>query len=130
VISEAGDARSAARCALFKDRCNTLVELADWLAMYHLPARLSDADRSAYLTDAVKPAMSALRGRLAAVSWDKTAIAQAMKDTLAEHRLKMPQLAPPVRVAVCGRSQTPSIDAVLALFDRQTVLERLAAAVD
>jgi glutamyl-tRNA synthetase len=130
VISEAGDARSAARCALFKHRCNTLVELADWLAMYHLPARPSDADRSAYLTDAVKPAMSALRGRLAAVSWDKTAIAQAMKDTLAEHRLKMPQLAPPVRVAVCGRSQTPSIDAVLALFDRQTVLERLAAAVD
>jgi glutamyl-tRNA synthetase len=41
----------------------------------------------------------------------------------------MPQLAIPVRVAVCGRVQTPAIDAVLALFDRQTVLERLAAAV-
>jgi glutamyl-tRNA synthetase len=128
VIAEADDARSAARCALFKDRCNTLVELADWLAMYHLPVKPSDADRSAYLTDAVKPAMSALRERLTAVAWDKAAIAQAMKDTLAEHRLKMPQLAPPVRVAVCGRSQTPSIDAVLALFDRQTVLDRLAAA--
>jgi glutamyl-tRNA synthetase len=30
-----------------------------------------------------------------------------------------------VRVLVCGRAQTPSIDAVLVLFARQTVLERL-----
>ena len=30
-----------------------------------------------------------------------------------------------VRVLVCGRAQTPSIDAVLALFPRETVLRRL-----
>jgi glutamyl-tRNA synthetase len=40
--------------------------------------------------------------------------------------LKMPQLAIPVRVLVCGRAQTPAIDAVLELFDRATVIERLA----
>ncbi|WP_423220833.1 hypothetical protein, partial [Enterobacter ludwigii] len=39
--------------------------------------------------------------------------------------LKMPQLAVPVRVAVCGRAQTPSLDAVLELFDKKKVLERL-----
>jgi glutamyl-tRNA synthetase len=49
-----------------------------------------------------------------------------MKETLAAHQVKMPQLAPAVRVLVCGRSQTPSIDAVLALFDRSTVLATLA----
>jgi glutamyl-tRNA synthetase len=37
----------------------------------------------------------------------------------------MPQLAMPLRVLVCGRTQTPSIDAVLALFARETVLHRL-----
>ena len=31
-----------------------------------------------------------------------------------------------VRVLVCGRAQTPSLDAVLELFDRATVLARLA----
>ena len=41
------------------------------------------------------------------------------------HGLKMPQLAPAVRVLVCGRPQTPSIDAVLQLFDRKIVLDRL-----
>jgi glutamyl-tRNA synthetase len=48
-----------------------------------------------------------------------------MKDTLAVHQVKMGQLAPAVRVLVCGRAQTPSIDAVLALFAREDVLARL-----
>ena len=61
-------------------------------------------------------------------AWDKAGIAQAIKDTLAEQKLKMPQLAIPLRVAVCGRTQTPSIDAVLALFDRATVMQRLSDA--
>ena len=37
----------------------------------------------------------------------------------------MPQLAHAVRVLVCGRSQTPSLDAVLELFTREQVLWRL-----
>jgi glutamyl-tRNA synthetase len=37
----------------------------------------------------------------------------------------MPQLAHAVRVLVCGRAQTPSLDAVLELFARDTVLSRL-----
>ena len=59
--------------------------------------------------------------------WDKAAIAAAIKETLAMHGLKMPQLAPAVRVLVCGRSQTPSLDAVLEAFDRATVLQRLSS---
>ena len=50
----------------------------------------------------------------------RPAIAAAIKETLAAHGLKMPQLAPAVRVLVCGRAQTPSLDAVLELFDRET----------
>jgi glutamyl-tRNA synthetase len=37
----------------------------------------------------------------------------------------MPQFAPALRVLLCGRPQTPSIDAVLALFRRDVALERL-----
>jgi glutamyl-tRNA synthetase len=40
----------------------------------------------------------------------------------------MPQLAMAVRVLVFGRAQTPSIDAVLALFPRDVVMARLQAA--
>jgi glutamyl-tRNA synthetase len=128
IAASADDVRLAQRCALFKDRCATLVELAQWLAMFDRPSPPSAEDRAAHLGDAAKPALRSLRDRLAAVAWDKAGITQALKETLAEHKLKMPQLAIPLRVAVCGRTQTPSIDAVLALFDRATVTERLTAA--
>jgi glutamyl-tRNA synthetase len=39
----------------------------------------------------------------------------------------MPQLAMPVRVLVLGTAQTPSLDAVLALFPREEVLRRLSS---
>ena len=112
-------------CALFKDRCSTTVELADWLQMYFIVMTPSAADLAAHVTDAVRPALISLRDRLADVAWDKASIAAAIKDTLAAHQLKMPQLAPALRVLVCGRAQTPSIDAVLALFTREAVLTRL-----
>jgi glutamyl-tRNA synthetase len=111
--------------ALFKDRCTTTVELADWTAMLVVPVQPAEAELAQHVTEAVKPALRTLRDRLAAIDWDKGTIAAAMKETLAQHQLKMPQLAPAVRVLVCGRAQTPSIDAVLALFERSTVLARL-----
>ena len=124
------DERLAAMCALFKDRCSTTVELADWLAMYFVE-RVEPAaeDRAAHVGAALRPVLHALAGRLEQLDhWNAASIAQALKAVLAEHALKMPQLAPAVRVLVCGRASTPSIDAVLALFARETVLSRLRAA--
>ncbi|MFZ2299000.1 MAG: glutamate--tRNA ligase [Aquabacterium sp.] len=124
---QSGD-KLTALCALFKDRCATTIELMEWLTMYvqhlHAPAE----ELAAQLTEVTRPAVLALAKRLESVAWEKEAISQAIKDTLKEAGLKMPQLAIPVRLLVCGRSQTPSVDAVLALFDRDDVLARLARA--
>lgn len=114
-----------AMCALFKDRCSTTVELADWIEMYFVDVHPSEADRATHVTDAVKPAIGSLIGRLGDAEWNKAAINQCIKATIAEHGLKMPQLAVPVRVLVSGRAQTPSIDAVLELFSKEEVLRRL-----
>jgi glutamyl-tRNA synthetase len=111
--------------ALFKDRCSSLVELADWLGMFSLPVAAPPEELQAHLTEALRPALRALREQLATVAWTKADIAAAIKQALAAHALKMPQLAPALRLLVCGRAQTPSIDAVLALFQRDTVLARL-----
>jgi glutamyl-tRNA synthetase len=123
----AGDLDQLARaCALFKDRSTTTVELADWLQMYFAPVSPSQADLQAHVSDAARPAIRTLREQLTTLAWTKEAIAAAIKATLAAHGLKMPQFAPALRVLVCGRAQTPSIDAVLALFTRESVLERLS----
>jgi glutamyl-tRNA synthetase len=123
----ADDTALAAHCALFKDRCSTTVELADWLAMYVSDVQPPADELAQHLTDAVKPAIAALAKRLETACWDKAGVAAAMKETLTEFGLKMPLVAIPVRLLVCGRAQTPSVDAVLALFDRQQVLARLTA---
>ena len=111
--------------ALFKDRCSTVVELADWTAMLFVAAAPSPEELALYVTDAVRPALLALREKFTTVVWDKAGIVAAMKEILTTFQLKMPALAPAVRVLVCGRAQTPSVDAVLALFPRETVLARL-----
>ena len=113
-------------CALFKERCATLMELADWIAMYFVPVEPKAEDVAAHVTEAVRPALQSLRERLAEIDWDKATIAAAIKETLGGFGLKMPQIAHALRVHVCGRVQTPSIDAVLALFQREVVLRRLA----
>jgi glutamyl-tRNA synthetase len=113
-------------CALFKDRCNTVVDLADWLQMYFVPVTPAASDVVAHVSEAARPAIRALREQFIDLAWNAPSIAAALKAALAAHGLKMPQLAPALRVLVCGRTQTPSIDAVLALFTRQQVLERLS----
>ena len=123
--SVATDDRLAAICGLFKDRCDTLCVLADWVSVFYGEVLPKADEKAQHVTDAIKPALASLVDKLAACTWDKAAIAGVLKEVLSEHGLKMPQLAMPVRVLVMGTAQTPSLDAVLALCERQKVLERL-----
>lgn len=122
------DDRLAAICALFKDRCETTVALADWAAAFYADVTPSEADRTQHVTDAVKPVIATLAEKLANVPWEKVSIAAAIKEVLAAHSVKMPVLAMPVRVLVMGTPQTPSLDSVLAIFSREKVVERLKRA--
>ena len=126
-IEVPADERLAQMCAVFKDRCATTVELADWLTMYFVHIEPRQEDLAAHVTEAIQPALRDLRDRLADIEWNKVALAAAIKVVITEHGIKMPQLAHAVRVLVCGRAQTPSIDAVLELFSREVVIARLSA---
>ncbi len=117
--------RALKACALFKDRCSTLVELADWLVLLVQGGQASDEDRSAHLGEAIRPVLAQLAQGLEACEWNKAAIAGVIKQVLAEAGLKMPQLAMPVRVVLLGTPQTPSLDAVIELMDRENVTRRL-----
>ena len=114
-------------CGLFKDRCSTLVELANWLQVLVKGGQASADDIAPHVTDAVRPALALLADALATCEWDKASIAAAIKQVLAHSGLKMPQLAMPVRVLVMGTPQTPSLDAILELMTRQDVVARLKA---
>lgn len=113
---------------LMKDRASTVKEIAENSTMfYRAPA--PDAQALAqHVTDAVRPALAEFAAALKTAEWTKEAIAAALKAVLGAHKLKMPQLAMPVRLLVAGTTHTPSIDAVLLLFGRDVVVSRLASA--
>jgi glutamyl-tRNA synthetase len=122
------DARLAAMCGLFKDRCDTLLVLADWVQRFYGDVVPNADEVAKHITDGVRPAIGMLAKMLEGCPWTKEAINEAVKETLRATGLKMPQLAMPVRVLVMGTAQTPSLDAVLALSLRENVLARLRSA--
>ena len=118
--------RRVAACALLKDRCSTLVELAEWMGLLVSDVLPGAGEIRAQVPVDIDPAVDKLAQLLASCEWTQAGIAAAIKQVLIDTGLKMPQLAMPVRVLIAGRPQTPSLDAFVALMDRKNVVARLA----
>ena len=126
IAADVLDARLPEICALFKDRCETLVDLAAWVRRFYLDTIEHNADDYAkHVTAEAAPLLDAFVAALQTVEWSQEAIAAAIKQVLKEQGLKMPQLAMPVRVLTLGTAQTPSVDAVLFLLGKEKVLASL-----
>ncbi|MGE8448965.1 MAG: glutamate--tRNA ligase [Comamonas sp.] len=120
-----GDGRLPRICALFKDRCDTLVDLAQWAQVFYKDVQPSAEDLAAHVTPEIIPVIDELLQVLQAGDWSKEAISAGFKQVLKTHGMRMPQLAMPVRVLAVGTAHTPSVDAVLALLGREKIIERL-----
>jgi glutamyl-tRNA synthetase len=112
--------------ALLKDRANTVVHLAENARMFYLYEHPPAASVAELVTAKVRPALKMLEARLAGAAWERKSLSAAISEVLKSSGLKMPALAMPVRLLVTGRTQTPSLDAVLELIGRDRVLVRLA----
>jgi glutamyl-tRNA synthetase len=109
--------------ALVKDRASSIQQLAEEAMLFY--AVEVNAKPGELSPDALR-ALRTLKARLGSVAWERAAINDTIKDVVKTSGLKMPQVAMPLRHIVTGRSQTPSIDAVLELLGREMVLTRLA----
>lgn len=111
--------------ALYKERVQTVVELTDACESLYLAPLPSEELKAQHLTDETRPIMTDFRGRCADVEWTAAAIGALIKEVVAAHGAKMPKLAMPLRLALVGQTQTPSVDALVALFDRGMVVARI-----
>ncbi len=120
------DDRFVRICALFKDRCETLVDLANWAKLFYVDGvERNEEDFAKHVTEAANPVLDAFAASMETVQWNKEAISAAIKEVLKEQGVKMPVLAMPVRVLTVGTAHTPSVDAVLELLGREKILSRL-----
>ena len=110
---------------LYKVRVATLNELADAVEAFYVDVRPSAELIDQHLTEPARAALRDLCELFATMAWEKEPLGAAIKAAMKAHGLKMPQVAIPLRVLLVGQPQTPSIDAVLEVMGRATVLARL-----
>ncbi|BCK87597.1 glutamate--tRNA ligase [Sideroxyarcus emersonii] len=110
---------------LYKERVATLNELADAAEVFYIDLHPEAALLEAQLSAESVPALHDLLLQFKTVAWETAAISAAIKEVIGKHGLKMPKLAMPLRVMLTGQTQTPSVDALVALFPREMVLARM-----
>ena len=114
--------------ALYKERVSNLNELADSAEVFFIDLHPNAEILAQHLTPEALPALADFITGAKDVAWETPAIGALIKTSISKHGLKMPKLAMPLRVLLTGQAQTPSVDAVVALFPRELALKRLAVA--
>jgi glutamyl-tRNA synthetase len=114
--------------SLMKDRAETVVELSSVSSYFFTGFEPSVQVKDQYYTSGIKPALLDFKERLSKLSkseWQRERINEALKAVVAQYKLKLPQIAMPLRVIISAGTQTPSIDATLELIGRDEVLARM-----
>ncbi|MCW5598721.1 MAG: glutamate--tRNA ligase [Nitrosomonas sp.] len=111
---------------LLKERVSTMSELADAAVYFFRPLEPSDELKAQFFNQEAKPLLLALIDKLDALEvWNRESIHEAIKNTATAFNVRLPKIAMPLRVAVTGEAQTPSIDAILALLGKNEALVRM-----
>jgi glutamyl-tRNA synthetase len=110
---------------LYKDRANTLNELANSIAYFYQLPVTETAALEKHITADILPVMRALSLRLSEINWTTEQIHHEIETCVKENGLKFPKVAMPLRVMLTGGAQSPSIDAVMAILGQQETINRI-----
>ena len=114
-----------------RERNKTLREMAANSAFFFRPPQTYDEKAvRKHVTPDILPLIGAAREELARLpDWSAPAIHRLIDGLAAAHRISLGKLAQPIRLAVCGGTVSPPIDATLAILGKDESLTRLAAAI-
>jgi glutamyl-tRNA synthetase len=115
----------AAVAEVLRERAQTLKEMAEAARYFYRDEPPAESLKAQHLNDQSRAVLRELASEFATLPWERERIVAAIKDAIARHRLKAPQVMMPLRVLVAGRTTTPAIDAVLALVGRERTIARL-----
>ncbi|MDO4627009.1 MAG: glutamate--tRNA ligase [Pasteurellaceae bacterium] len=117
---------------MFAERCKTLKEMAE--SSRYFFEEFDDYDETAvkkhFKMAAVAPLETVLQKLTALKDWDLQGTHQAIEDTAAELDVGMGKVGMPLRVAVTGSGQSPSMDVTLVAIGRERTLARIQRAID
>ncbi|HSH97738.1 MAG: glutamate--tRNA ligase [Methylophilaceae bacterium] len=110
---------------LYRDRANTLNELADSIAYFYKMPEIDEAAATKHITADILPVIKTMTEQLAGLDWSVEAIHALINQLVTENGLKFPKIAMPLRVMLTGNAQSPSIDAVMYLLGRDEAISRI-----
>ncbi|MGL5119749.1 MAG: glutamate--tRNA ligase family protein, partial [Plesiomonas shigelloides] len=111
---------------LLGERCKTLKEMAAASRYFFEDFAAFDEDAAKkHLRPVAQAPLEAVRARLAEVEWNVEAIHTAIQATADALEIGMGKIGMPLRVAVTGAGQSPSVDATVHAIGRERVLARI-----
>lgn len=117
---------------MLAERCKTLKEMA--AASRYFFEEFEEFDEAAvrkHFKGTAVEALEKVKEKLTALSsWDLHSTHEAIEQTAAELEVGMGKVGMPLRVAVTGSGQSPSMDVTLVGIGRERVLARIQRAID
>ncbi|HZI16040.1 MAG TPA: glutamate--tRNA ligase [Myxococcus sp.] len=129
-IQARGDARLEAMVRAFRERCNTLEEVATMAAPYFRSGVTLDEKAAAkHLTGDSLGVLRKVREALTALGdWTVPTLDGVVKSVSESAGVGMGKVAQPIRVAITGNTTSPGIGETLVLVGRDESLRRIDAA--
>ncbi len=110
-----------------KPRVDNINALAQECEYFYTPLAASAEDKEKHLTPEALEFLAKFAQELNALpEWTLEAIKAMIKAFCLSNNIKMPQLGMPLRLKLCGTTQTPSFDNIIFLLGREEVIKRLA----
>lgn len=111
---------------LIKMRVDNLNDLYNECRYFYRVNKISYEDEVKFLNNNAISILNNFCDKLKIIEWNLENIKQVIKSTCNDLSIKMPELGMPLRVRVCGTTNTPSVDQVLFLIGKEEVLRRLS----
>ncbi len=130
-ISAASEPQVEKVVAVQKERVKTIEEMVQGSAYFFSDFEIyEEKPAKKFLNANGLTVLQAMREKFAVISdWNAENIHTEIQQYAEQSGLKLGKIAPPIRVAVCGSANSPSIDVTLELVGKNRVIERIDKAI-
>ena len=115
----------------YKNRASTINDLVfSCNSLFSDEIKYDQASVDKFFKNEILPALKDVVDALRGSNWNQESISEALKSVCDRHEIGFGKIGQPIRIAVTGGTQSPSIDQTLILLDQSIVVDRIEAAIE
>ena len=115
----------------YKNRANTINDLVSSCeSLFSDEIQYDQASSDKFLKKEILSPLKDVVDALKGSTWNQESISEALKSVCEKHEIGFGKIGQPIRIAVTGGTQSPSIDQTLILLDQSIVVDRIEAAIE